>query len=94
LPAAEEVAEDGDIARGYRDLVVVESAEGSDHGGEDGRVESRVNLHGAVEEEVGVVALGEGVDIEGVAGGRNGAASGAGEEVEVLCRSGCQVLGG
>jgi hypothetical protein len=53
---------------GYGDVAVVESGQASEHGGQDGRVESRVDLGCAFEQEPDVVALCDVVDIGEIAG--------------------------
>jgi len=61
-------AEVGDGFCGYGDVAVVESGQGSEHGGQDRRVESGVDLGCAFEQESDVVALCDVVDIGEVAG--------------------------
>ena len=68
LPVVEVPAEVGDGLCGYGDVAVVESGQASEHGGQDGRVESRVDLGCAFEQESDVVALCDGVDIGEVTG--------------------------
>ena len=68
LPVVEVPAEVGDGLCGYGDVAVVESGQGSEHGGQDGRVESGVDLGCAFEQEPDVLALCDVVDIGEVAG--------------------------
>jgi hypothetical protein len=57
-----------DRARVGRDFVINESVERSEHRRGHGSVESGIDEGGVVQEDVGVVALGEGVDVGEVAG--------------------------